>query len=545
MIWETAGVYDVIQYMIKFRIKVLSRGLGIVALILTLGGCAGSGHKTAAPDDSARDVRGEGYQHFVNADLLEMNGLYPQALQEYENALRFYPKSVTIRTDYARLLFRQQRSAEALQQALAVEPKSSEICLLIGDCYRLTDSLAPAISYYRKAVLLDSANINAYWYLAGIYRQQGKDDSAIAAYFHLAHLSDTYMIWHELGALLGKNKRYVEAIDAFKKAIELNADKANMNAYLGLAAAYDAIDSVSWAEQTFAHAIALDGYDVRIYRQMLSMYLARQDIKKSITAAEKLVAITPSDWVAQRRLGILLYSDNQLNRADSLFHSRVDFGDENVLNYFYLGRIAMEQNRYDDAGDMFTKVTQKDSAFADGWLNLGYAYRQQDSMVQAISVFKQGLTLCKDPEDRKRLMFALGSAQERHGLFEDAVNTFQELISLDPKHGPALNYLGYMLADKGIQLNYALELLERAVAISPDNGAFLDSYAWVQYKLGKLDLALSELKKAVGLMGNDATIYEHLGDVYKAMGNASEAESNYRRSLEINPDNPAVEEKLK
>ena len=165
--------------------------------------------------------------------------------------------------------------------------------------------------------------------------------------------------------------------------------------------------------------------------------------------------------------------------------------------------------------------------------------------MQAIAIFKQGLDKCKDTEDRKRIMFALGSAQERHGLFEDAVNTFQELIAIDPKHGPALNYLGYMLADKGVQLNYALELLERAMALSPDNGAYLDSYAWVQYKLGKLDLALSELKKAVVLMGNDATIYEHLGDVYKAMGNASEADSNYRRALEISPDNPAVEEKLK
>lgn len=513
--------------------------------LLVFGGCFGGHHKSVIPDESTPDINGEGYNHFVNADLLEIIGLFPQALQEYESALHFYPHSATIRTDYARLLFRQQRSADALKQALAVEPKTSEICLLIGDCYRLSDSIGTAIRYYDQAVALDSDNINAYWYLASFYRQMGKDDSAIVSYYQLARLSDTYMIWHELGALLGKNRRYVEAIAAFKKAIELNPDKTNMNAYLGLAATYDAIDSVAWAEQTYDRAVALDAYDVRIFRQMLAMYVARQDIKKSIKAAEKLVAITPSDWVAQRRLGILLYSDNQLNRADSLFHSRVDFGDENVLNYFYLGRIAIEQSRNEDARDMFIKVTQKESTFADGWLNLGYAYRQQDSLTQAVAIFKQGLDNCKDPEDRKRLMFALGSAQERNGKFEDAVNTFQELIAVDPKHGEALNYLGYMLADKGVQLNYALELLERAIAISPDNGAFRDSYAWVQFRLGRLDSALVELKKAVTIMGNDATIYEHLGDVYRAMGNAKEAEASYRHALELNPDNPAVEEKLK
>jgi tetratricopeptide (TPR) repeat protein len=402
-----------------------------------------------------------------------------------------------------------------------------------------------AIAYYKQAVDLDGDNLNAYWYLAGYYRQSGHDDSAIAAYYALARLSETYMIWHELGALLGKNGRYREAIDAFRTSIELNAEKNNISAFLGLAAAYDAIDSVEWGEQTLSQAVRLDSSDVRVYRQQLTFYMDRQNIQGAIRAAEKLVDLTPSDWVAQRRLGILLYSDNQLDRADSLFRSRVEFGDDNVLNFFYIGRMAAERQDYTEAKERFSQVTVKEPEFIDGWLNLGYVYRQMDSLEAAVGSFSQGLNHTKARDERTRLLFALGSAYERQGRFEDAVNSFNEIIVLDSIHAPSLNYLGYMLADRGVQLQYALELLERALALSPDNGAYVDSYAWVQYRLGKLDVALAELKKAAGLLQDDPTIYEHLGDVYRALGNEQEAVQNYRRSLEIDPKNKAVEEKLK
>lgn len=519
-----------------------------VALLLAAG-CGFFGKKPAGisegPVTAQREADSEGFNHFVNANLLEIFGTPSQAAGEYEKALKAFPTSVTLRTDYARLLFRSQRPQDALRHALMVAPKSSEIYLLIGDCYRLQNSPEQAIGYYREAVALDSNNINAYWYLAGYYRQASKEDSAISAYYSLARLSETYLIWHELGALLGKNGRFREAVDAFKTSIDLNSDKSNMSAYLGLAAAYDALDSTAWAEQVLNQSAMLDSSDIRVYRQMLAFHMERQNITGAIAAAEKMVALAPSDWVAQRRLGILLYSDNRLVRADSLFRSRIEFGDDNILNYFYMGRIAVENQKYDEATDMFLEVTAKDPLFIDGWLNLGYAYRQRDSLDAAIGIFNQGLNHAVDKEDRIRLLFALGSAYERQSQFEKAVQAFQEIILIDSNHAPSLNYLGYMLADRGVQLQYALELLERAITLSPDNGAYIDSYAWVQFRLGKYDLALLELKKAAGLIQNDPTIFEHLGDVYRALGNEQEAVSNYRRSLEIDPQNKGIEEKLK
>jgi tetratricopeptide (TPR) repeat protein len=557
----------------------------IALIILTLNGCGGKGQITISPAETSpakKPLSPSGYNHFVNANLLEIFGAYQEAIREYEKALIYFPESATIRTDYARLLFRLSRIPESLEQALLIEPKSSDINLLIGDCYRMSDNMEVAVTYYQKAVELDADNVNAYWHLAGYFRRTNQPDSVITTYYQLARLLETDRIWSELGTWLsaadrfdeaekaflqaielnpdttsnsrawlelgilrGRAERYDESRAAFEKSIKLVPDKSNIGAYLGLAATYDALDSISRAEELYDKAIKLSPDDVRIYRQMLAMYLGHQNIKKSIEVSVNLVALVPSDWAAQRRLGILLYSDDQLDRADSLFSSRIDFGDDDILNFFYRGRVALEQERQDDALYFFKEVTAKEPSFGDGWLNLGFIYSGKDSLETAINTYRDGLSYVQHHEDSIRLYFALGAALERNDQFYEAVNTFKELIEKEKDHAPALNYLGYMLADRGEQLLYALELIEQALKLSPGNGAYIDSYAWVQYKLGNYDVALAELKRAVALLDNDAVIHEHIGDVYKAIGNLGEAERSYQRALEIDPESIIIEEKLK
>ncbi len=520
----------------------------LLCLSLLLG-CSGTRRPVPVEekrsDTSMEKISPRGYNHFVNATTLELFGYTEDALKEYARALVYFPDSPTIRTDYARLLFRSHRIPEALEQARKIEPKTSDVHLLLGDCYRLTGQNDMAMFHYREAVALDTENINAYWYLAGYYREHAKPDSAIEMYYELARLSDSYRIYQELGTLLGQNRRYEEALDAFRRAIVLDADNDNVTAWLGLAATYDAMDSLAAAERALDEAVKIDKYDVRIFRQMLAMYLDRQDLAKSIEASEKLVSLVPSDWVAQRRLGVLLYSDGQLDRSDSLFAERIEFGDDNVLNLFYRGRIAFEQGRLDDALDWFRTVTSEEPVFIDGWLNLGFVYRELDRIDTSIDILMQGVDVAVETEDKTRMLFALGAAQERGDRFHDAVETFKTLIEIDSAHAPALNYLGYMLADNDQQLSYALELIERAIALAPDNGAYIDSYGWVHFKLGNYQEALAELQRAAELIDTDAVIFEHLGDVHNALGNDIEAEKYYRRALEINPDSLDIEEKLK
>ena len=121
--------------------------------------------------------------------------------------------------------------------------------------------------------------------------------------------------------------------------------------------------------------------------------------------------------------------------------------------------------------------------------------------------------------------------------------TFEEIISHDPDHAQSLNYLGYMLADRGEQLDYARDLIGRAVDLSPDNAAFLDSFGWVYYRMGEYEEALKHLQRAVEL-DIDPVIFDHLGDTFHALGRVDQAKEWWQRALEQEPDNEDIKRKL-
>lgn len=147
-----------------------------------------------------------------------------------------------------------------------------------------------------------------------------------------------------------------------------------------------------------------------------------------------------------------------------------------------------------------------------------------------------------DPESVEH-RFWLASAYERTGSFEEAEDGFEAILDADPEFAPALNYLGYMWAERGVRLDEALSLVEKAVSLEPDNGAYMDSLGWAHFQLGDYEQALQHLERAVDLEGDDATIFEHLGDTYRALGRLDEARDRYRRGLELAGDNAAALER--
>ena len=106
-----------------------------------------------------------------------------------------------------------------------------------------------------------------------------------------------------------------------------------------------------------------------------------------------------------------------------------------------------------------------------------------------------------------------------------------QLIARDPNDAPALNYLGYMLAERGERLDESVSLLERALKVEPDNGSFLDSLGWAYYKGGKLEQAAEQLKRASDQLTTNSVIQDHYGDVLFKMGRYDEAIAAWTRSL--------------
>jgi tetratricopeptide (TPR) repeat protein len=143
-----------------------------------------------------------------------------------------------------------------------------------------------------------------------------------------------------------------------------------------------------------------------------------------------------------------------------------------------------------------------------------------------------------------QLAFDLAVCREQLGDMAGAEEVARGILRRDPDNATALNFLGYLFADHNFKLDEALDLIRRALVFDPDNGAYLDSFGWACFRLGRLDEARQYLERAATLTGNDPIVLEHLGDVYKELKLNSLAREQYRRSLTADNANNRVRAKL-
>ena len=134
-------------------------------------------------------------------------------------------------------------------------------------------------------------------------------------------------------------------------------------------------------------------------------------------------------------------------------------------------------------------------------------------------------------EDNIYLLFLKGGLEERQKHYEPAEQYFHQALELDPNNAMVLNYLGYMLADKGNRLPEALKMIRKAVELEPMNGAYLDSLGWAYFKLGQYELAEENLRQAVERDQTDPTVHDHLGDLYEKTGRIRLAAAQWELSL--------------
>ena len=231
---------------------------------------------------------------------------------------------------------------------------------------------------------------------------------------------------------------------------------------------------------------------------------------------------------------------------------------------FDLARVYLRQNEIASARTIYQQAVGARPEHTGFRYELARTYLFDRNWEKAIPLLEPLVADAEDnPEFLEHVLFDLGRSLERAGQYDRAVAIFQRLLALDQDHADASNYLGYMLAERGERLTEAKKLIERALKIDPENGAYLDSLGWVYYQLKQYENAARWLDRALtveeetlrqtnpnspivdGLRENLAVIHEHAGDTAHKMGDFSRASHHYERAIEFDPDNQTLREKFK
>jgi Tfp pilus assembly protein PilF len=190
---------------------------------------------------------------------------------------------------------------------------------------------------------------------------------------------------------------------------------------------------------------------------------------------------------------------------------------------------------------MFEEVLGFDKEKPEIFLSLAMALVRKKNYTRAEEVLADALARFRDNEE---LYFNLAMIYDKTERFDAMIEALRKTLEVNPKNAEALNYLGYYYADKNINLQESRGLIERALALKPDDGYILDSYGWVLYRLGQYDQALEKLERAVSLSSEDPMLFEHLGDVYQALKKSEKALENWKRALKNHEKEEGLKERV-
>jgi tetratricopeptide (TPR) repeat protein len=273
--------------------------------------------------------------------------------------------------------------------------------------------------------------------------------------------------------------------------------------------------------------------------KLADIYLRKNDHKRAIEQLEAIVQEDPANVQAYYQLGRLAYEEDRW--ADAIDHlKKVMLFNPNFEPAHY--DLAAAQIAAGNTGDALAPLERASARFKDNFVVeylLATAHTREKNWPQAVNHFTAAEVIART-SDTNRLThgfyFQIGAALERKGDRVQAAQYFQKCLELSPDFHEAQNYLGYMWAEHGENLEEARDLIARAVKAEPGNAAYLDSMGWVLFKLNQPKEALEYLLKAVAASEEpDATLYDHLGDIYAALNEADKAREAWRKSLAVEP----------
>lgn len=442
------------------------------------------------------------------------------------------------------LLLDESKADEAIKllEDMTAQSTSATLFDLLGDAYTQNHDYAKAEVAYRKAVDLDPTELNHLRGLGQTLLSEEKYSDALTVYQKLIDLmpddSDNYLrmaqIYRELHQLDKAEENLVKARQYNPGSLEVLFNEAMI--YEAQGRYDDAIRVISDAiTGVKAQSTVLPSNRRRLavlYQELGTLYRDVQNYQAAIYTFQELGHLGDEE---DRRARLLIMETYRLAKD---MPKALQAGKEALAKYpddpaikSSLALLLGENQQTDEAVKLLEGSLKGTAADRDTYLNLSQVYEQGRRYPEAEQTARKAESLASEPQDNEIAWLLLGAVYDKQKQYDKAEEEFKKALDVNPKNAQVLNYYGYMLADRGVRLDEAHDLIQRAVDQEPFNGAYLDSLGWVYFKQNKLEEAEAMLRKAVEHEPRDPTIRLHLGDVLAKQGHMDLAAVEWEKSL--------------
>jgi tetratricopeptide (TPR) repeat protein len=502
------------------------------------------------------------------AELAGQRGQYDIALDNYLKVERRSPDAQVAEraTQIALYLKDTDKALEAASLWAQRDPKSVAARRISAMLYLKAGQMDKAVEQFRALLAMHDTELESTlielvkWLDAEVPKEQG-----LQAMRRLVEEFPKVAELHFAYALLASNKgEHQLALAETERALTLHPDwgrarllQAQVMAQMGdSGAARDAVQ----------RALKSDPGNSRL-RLIYAQFLAKSgDAKGAERELQRILDREPANQDARFALASTLMDTGQQDRAKQEFLKLTEEAKWKSQAEFYLGLIEARQGRLENSLRWFDRISTGPLEFdarvngITALINLGHLgeARQRLSRVRkafpnealrlylleaellsknkdyeaAFDLLTEGL---EDLPGQPELLYSRALIAEQLDRVDVLEADLRAVLEKNPNDANALNALGYTLADRGDRLDEAKQLLDRAIELKPDDPAVLDSYGWLQYRLGKPREALKYLGKAYDLVP-DPEIGAHFGEVLWEAGQRQEAKRVWREALKKDPN---------
>jgi tetratricopeptide (TPR) repeat protein len=250
--------------------------------------------------------------------------------------------------------------------------------------------------------------------------------------------------------------------------------------------------------------------------------------------------------LAALSLGTLLDASGQGEAAITAFESIDPQAPFRALGALRAALALDRMDRTEEAEKAFQEALHRSPGEVQAYISYGNMLRGRERYAEAADIYSKAMALVPNPTRADwSLFYFRGITYERTKQWPKAEADFKKALELYPDQPLVMNYLGYSWIDMGMNLDEALSLIRKAVALRPNDGYIVDSLGWAYYRLGRYDEAVTEMEKAIALRADDPVIHDHLGDVYWKAGRTLEAQFQWRHARDFGAEGPELELILK
>lgn len=485
-----------------------------------------------------------------------------------------------------------------LEQLVEAKPDNLEFVSDLIGLYVYRKNIDKALSLIDKALVLDPYNVRILSSLSDIYVMKGDKKSAIATLEKVLSLDKNRdNIPLVLANLYFQEKEFQKAATLLEEYVK--AKPENFLAHIYLGRVYEELGKNGEAAREYELALAEREED-EILITLDNIYDKLGEKEKSIEVLERFLNKNPDYPKVRERVALLYLAINNYEKAlvnyeqllkqypdnkelmfkyiliaiDGGFYEKAKVSLEDLLNkdpnnqkgLYFMGLLYKETKEWGKAIDFLEKVTDKgyeksakmylsvcyekigqsDKAFIvlkDYWEKehdgeIGYYlalyYKNKRDYDNAYKLLEE---LLKDTDNSNKIILLMAEIHLKRNEFEKGISLVKGLLDKSPDNPDALNFIGYSYVERGVNLEEAEVMIQKALNLKPDDPFIMDSLAWLYYMKKDYHKALEIQKKVVLKIKDDATILEHMGDILSILGEKKAAREYYKKALENEPEN--------